>query len=1081
VLSRSFQTRSILLCRTLASCARTSSTVISGKTCQIFVLAICAVTGQQIARADTCSTGGGCPSGFPNYTQPTNQTACTGGVARFSVAPADADQHAWQYSADGSSWSPLSDAGSYSGTSTSTLTISPSNAPEAGFYRCVVGCSVSGNQCTSNEPSLLLDTAPSVDSNGPYTTCGTTAVGISGTANDTAVIWTTSGTGSFGNANNLATTYTPSAADVLAGTVTLTLTVGCSPNTSASNATLTIDDPPTADAGGPYQTCGTTATSITGTATNAVSTTWSTSGTGDFDDASALDTTYTPSTADVAAGSITLTLTATNPGCTPSFSTSNATLTINSLSAGAGGPYASCGVAPVNVSGVASNATSTTWSSSGTGTFDDASALSTAYTPSADDVTSGSVTLTLTADNSACTPNSVQSNATLILGGITNDAGGPYSTCETESVNVSGTATNQSSVTWSTSGTGTFTNGNSLSAIYNPSADDLTAGSVTLTLTADNSSCNPTSATSNAALTLHSSPTASAGGPYGTCDIDGVALAGTATGQSGVSWSTSGSGTFTNGDTLSATYHPSVTDLAAGTVTLTLTADATAPCNTDATSQATLTLQRSPLVSAGNNHVICPGQSVVLGGAVSNQSSFEWSGGTGTFDPDDTTLNATYTPSAGEIASGSVILTLTAHPIAPCVVGATDTMLITINPLPDPSLALGATQTAVCSGSKSAVTVAASALGVNYQLRNNADNSTVGPAVSGTGGIISLPTSAIDGPTTFNVLAIDAATQCSQQLSATQTITLLPATQVTLQPVNASALIASGQTATATFSVLAQGLTLTYQWKLSTNGGLNYATIAGATASSYTTDALSLADNGNLYRCAIKGDCGSALSESAILAVHDSDGVDNSVEKGASNDGDGNADGIPDSMQANVTSLPDVNGEYVTLVSPPGTELVSVVSQGSPSPFDAPASASFPAGFLKFKVMGVGVGGATQVQVILPPGVTTNSYFKFGPEPGNLTPHWYEFMFDGTTGAQINGDVVMLFLVDGLRGDSDLTANGIIVDPGAPTFDRRNPACDNPVIAALSPICGLGCIVSMIGTFAGLLALRVRGRRHTRS
>ena len=51
---------------------------------------------------------------------------------------------------------------------------------------------------------------------------------------------------------------------------------------------------------------------------------------------------------------------------------------------------------------------------------------------------------------------------------------------------------------------------------------------------------------------------------------------------------------------------------------------------------------------------------------------------------------------------------------------------------------------------------------------------------------------------------------------------------------------------------------------------------------------------------------------------NDRDGVADGIESRGPNDGDGNRDGIPDSQQANVTSLPGFNGTYVTLVSPAG-------------------------------------------------------------------------------------------------------------------------------------------------------------------
>ena len=60
------------------------------------------------------------------------------------------------------------------------------------------------------------------------------------------------------------------------------------------------------------------------------------------------------------------------------------------------------------------------------------------------------------------------------------------------------------------------------------------------------------------------------------------------------------------------------------------------------------------------------------------------------------------------------------------------------------------------------------------------------------------------------------------------------------------------------------------------------------------------------------------------------------------------------------------------------------------------------------------------------------TYYKFGPEAGAPENHWYEFLYDGDTGALIEGNVITLHFVDGGRGDDDLDANGEIVEPGGP-------------------------------------------------
>ena len=171
----------------------------------------------------------------------------------------------------------------------------------------------------------------------------------------------------------------------------------------------------------------------------------------------------------------------------------------------------------------------------------------------------------------------------------------------------------------------------------------------------------------------------------------------------------------------------------------------------------------------------------------------------------------------------------------------------------------------------------------------------------------------------------------------------------------------------------------------------------------------------------------------------DRDGVAETVEEAAPNGGDGNNDGAPDSQQGNVASLPNTQTqEYVTLVSPDGTSLGDVTAVGNPSSSDAPADVDFPIGFFDFTITGLS-SGVTTVEVFVPDGVTVVTYYKYGPTPDNVSSHWYEFLYDGATGAEIfdddnDGDTerIVLHFVDGLRGDDDLIVNGIIVDPGAP-------------------------------------------------
>jgi len=72
--------------------------------------------------------------------------------------------------------------------------------------------------------------------------------------------------------------------------------------------------------------------------------------------------------------------------------------------------------------------------------------------------------------------------------------------------------------------------------------------------------------------------------------------------------------------------------------------------------------------NAGSSQSVCSGTSLTLAGAVGGAASGgTWSGGAGTYVPDNATLNAVYTPSAAEYAAGSVTLTLTTNdPSGPC-------------------------------------------------------------------------------------------------------------------------------------------------------------------------------------------------------------------------------------------------------------------------------------------------------------------------------------------------------------------------------------------------------------------------------
>jgi Ca2+-binding RTX toxin-like protein len=172
---------------------------------------------------------------------------------------------------------------------------------------------------------------------------------------------------------------------------------------------------------------------------------------------------------------------------------------------------------------------------------------------------------------------------------------------------------------------------------------------------------------------------------------------------------------------------------------------------------------------------------------------------------------------------------------------------------------------------------------------------------------------------------------------------------------------------------------------------------------------------------------------------------------------DGNFDGIPDDQQDNVLSLQAPNNQYVTFAAPLGQPSVNVQTTPNPDPANTPPNVDFSLGFFAFNLPQVTPGDATTITLFLPQGSTVNSYWKYGPTPDNPNPHWYDFTFDSltNTGAifqDINSDgqnEIILHFVDGQRGDEDLTANGEIIDPGAPAFTENLP---NTPPTVLNPI-----------------------------
>lgn len=220
-------------------------------------------------------------------------------------------------------------------------------------------------------------------------------------------------------------------------------------------------------------------------------------------------------------------------------------------------------------------------------------------------------------------------------------------------------------------------------------------------------------------VTINNSDTVYAGVDQVICP-GVVTLAGFTGGSSaGATWS-GGTGTFSpNNTTLNAVYTPSTAEIAAGSVTLTLTTFGGCSIASD---QVVITINASATVDAGADQVICPGIGITLAGVIGGSAtSGTWSGGTGTYSPNNTTLNAVYTPSTADITAGTVVFTLTTSG-GSCPAVADQTTVTLTNPIVD----LGP-DTTVCG----CILLYAGNIGSTFEWSNGADYSTVNICVGG--------------------------------------------------------------------------------------------------------------------------------------------------------------------------------------------------------------------------------------------------------------------------------------------------------------------------------------------------------------
>lgn len=336
---------------------------------------------------------------------------------------------------------------------------------------------------------------------------------------------------------------------------------------------------PFVDAGSDNSICANTSININGlSGGGTVTGVWSTDGFGSFGSPNTdLVNEYVPSPLDTLISPIKLILTSTGP-CPVQRDTLLLTVDPAPIVSASADQTVCANNSDVSLSGeVTGGATTGIWSTLGSGTFaPSATDLNAVYTPSGADISSGSVQLVLTSTNfGSCLAETDTMQVTFSPEPIVDAGADTLYTCENNpNITLSGSVSGGTTTgKWITTGTGYFTPDNlDLNANYQPSPQDISGGSVWIYLeSTSNGSCNPVN--DSLIVVFTPEPSVNAGPNQIVCENDAIVnLAAVISGATSTGVWSGGTGIFSPDNTaLTGTYTPNASEIANGTVFLTLT------------------------------------------------------------------------------------------------------------------------------------------------------------------------------------------------------------------------------------------------------------------------------------------------------------------------------------------------------------------------------------------------------------------------------------------------------------------------------------------------------------------------------
>ncbi len=269
----------------------------------------------------------------------------------------------------------------------------------------------------------------------------------------------------------------------------------------------------------------------------------------------------------------------------------------------------------------------------------------------------------------------------------------------------------------------------------------------------------------------------------------------------------------------------------------------TGTCGTVTSNAATLTVNTAPVITAQPVSLTqCTGTNATFSVTATGAGlTYQWRKGGVNIGG---ATSASYTINniaAGDAGSYTVVITGT------CGTVTSNAATLTVNTAP--AITAQPVSLTQCTGTNATFSVTATGAGLTYQWRKGGVNIAGATSASYTINNIN-----IGHAGSYDVVITGT---CGAVTSTAATLTVNTAPAITTQPVN---LIQCAGT-NATFTVVATGTGLTYQWR---KGGVN---IAGATNASYTINNIAAGDAGS-YDVVITGTCGAVTSTAATLTVN---------------------------------------------------------------------------------------------------------------------------------------------------------------------------------------------------------------------